>query len=568
MNQYFKVLDKYQKKQFLIILIFTFFAMIFETFSIISILPFLEVFFNDNNSFLNYEVFKFLNLDNLEKNKIYIFVMSFVIIVFSLKAIYLSYFSFKKYKFLFDFKTKQSNKLFLSYLYKPFAFHINTNSAQLIRNLNDSTLATVFLRYIIECLTEIFVFLGILIFLMFIDFQLTILALLFFGLIGFLFHRSIQKRSSKWGELRRVFSGLKLEELNKGFGAIRDIKLLDKEKTFAKYFSNNLKKENDADFKNSFVLNMPRIWFEWLTMITMLAVVFYLSDYPKSEIIVIVGLFAVSAYRLIPSLTRIMNGIQMIKYCQPAIKPYLDDLINFEDFEKKTNINLNGNIKFEKKIDLKNIHFRYSPEKEDVFKDISLTIHKDSFIGIYGESGVGKTTLINIILGLLEPSKGSVLADEINISKNKKKWHKLISYIPQNVFIIDDKISKNIALGIDEDKIDLQKLENSTKLSRIQKFIYSLPNKFETNCGELGEKLSGGQRQRISISRALYRNAEILIFDEFTNFLDPKNEEEILKDVKLMKNKTRIVVSHSKAVLKYCDIVYKLHNNSLERTDI
>ena len=258
----------------------------------------------------------------------------------------------------------------------------------------------------------------------------------------------------------------------------------------------------------------------------------------------------------------------MIKYCQPEIKPYLDDLINFEDFEKKTNINLNGNIKFEKKIDLKNIHFRYSPEKEDVFKDISLTIHKDSFIGIYGESGVGKTTLINIILGLLEPSKGSVLADEINISKNKKKWHKLISYIPQNVFIIDDKISKNIALGIDEDKIDLQKLENSTKLSRIQKFIYSLPNKFETNCGELGEKLSGGQRQRISISRALYRNAEILIFDEFTNFLDPKNEEEILKDVKLMKNKTRIVVSHSKAVLKYCDIVYKLHNNSLERTDI
>jgi ABC-type bacteriocin/lantibiotic exporter with double-glycine peptidase domain len=457
----------------------------------------------------------------------------------------------------------QSNKLFLSYLYKPFNFHLNTNSAQLIRNLNDSTQITVGIRYIVDLSTEIFVFIGVFIFLLFINYKLTIYSFLFFGAIGFIFHKIIQSKCSEWGEIRRYRSGLKFQDLQKGFGAIKEIKLMNKEKVFSDLFFQNVNFENTADMKNTFYLSLPRVWFEWLTMITMLLVMFYLTSIQlKSDVIVIVGLLALSAHRLVPSITRVMNSVEMLKFCYPALDPYINDA---KEFEKNNYLSFENTkiVQFEKSIKLDQLSFKYPGANVNIFENLALEIKKNSFIGIYGESGVGKTTLLNIVLGLLKPEIGQIYVDSKPIYKNLRGWQKLISYIPQNVFIIDDKVVNNIAIGEEESSIDLARIDKAMKVSRIYDFINSLPKKIHENCGELGERLSGGQRQRLAIARAIYRNSEIFIFDEFTNFLDAQNETSILSDVKSMNNKTRIVVSHNFNVLKNCDTVYELKKNEL-----
>lgn len=562
-SSFSNVLSSEQKKNIYILLFFSICAMIFETLSIISVLPLLEVFFSDPNKIKDYFIFNSLFSSENNINQIYFYVIILVLIVFTLKALFLSFFNYKKTKFLSDFKTFQSNKLFLSYLYKPFNFHLNTNSAQLIRNLNDSNLITVGIRHIVDLFTETFIFIGIFIFLLSINYKLTIYSFLFFGTIGFIFHKIIQLKSGEWGKIRRYRSGLKFEDLQKGFGAIKEIKLMNKEKVFSDLFFQNVNFENTADMKNTFYLSLPRVWFEWLTMITMLLVMFYLTSIQlKSDVIVIVGLLALSAHRLVPSITRVMNSVQVLKFCYPALDPYINDV---KEFEKNNYLSFENTkiVQFEKSIKLDQLSFKYPGANVNIFENLALEIKKNSFIGIYGESGVGKTTLLNIVLGLLKPEIGQIYVDSKPIYKNLRGWQKLISYIPQNVFIIDDKVVNNIAIGEEESSIDLARIDKAMKVSRIYDFINSLPKKIHENCGELGERLSGGQRQRLAIARAIYRNSEIFIFDEFTNFLDAQNETSILSDVKSMNNKTRIVVSHNFNVLKNCDTVYELKKNEL-----
>jgi ABC-type bacteriocin/lantibiotic exporter with double-glycine peptidase domain len=290
---------------------------------------------------------------------------------------------------------------------------------------------------------------------------------------------------------------------------------------------------------------------------------FYLTSIQlKSDVIVIVGLLALSAHRLVPSITRVMNSVQILKFCYPALDPYINDV---KEFEKNNYLSFENTkiVQFEKSIKLDQLSFKYPGANVNIFENLALEIKKNSFIGIYGESGVGKTTLLNIVLGLLKPEIGQIYVDSKPIYKNLRGWQKLISYIPQNVFIIDDKVVNNIAIGEEESSIDLARIDKAMKVSRIYDFINSLPKKIHENCGELGERLSGGQRQRLAIARAIYRNSEIFIFDEFTNFLDAQNETSILSDVKSMNNKTRIVVSHNFNVLKNCDTVYELKKNEL-----
>ena len=562
------LLNNKQKKQFFVIIALTFVSMIAETLSVVSVLPLIEVFFNDPNNVQNNK-FNAYFLGKLEIDNLHFYVVILAALAFSIKGIFLTYFNFKKNDFLFNFKTFISEKLFLSYLYKPFSFHMNTNSAQLIRNLNDSGSVTVFVRTVIELVTETLILFGLSAFLLYINYELTILCFLFFGIIGFIFHKITQIKASEWGEIRRYRSGLKLEDLQKGFGAIRDIKLLGKEKVFSNFFSKNLDLENVADMKNTNYMSLPKIWFEWLTLIMILLVIIYLEKIQmRSDIIVIMGLLALCAFRLVPSVVRIMNSLQQIKFVTPAIKPFLNDVKDLEMNkiskygQNKKKINLNKSIKLE------NLNFKFPNNKDLIIDNLNLEIKKNSFIGIYGESGVGKTTFVNILLGLLTAKSGKIYIDDFDISKDINSWQNLISYIPQNVFISDDTIKNNVALGEEKESIDMSRLNESFKLSRIYDYIYSLPDKINTNCGELGEKLSGGQRQRIGISRALYRNSEVLIFDEFTNFLDQQNELMILNDVKNMNNKTRIIVSHNLKVLKYCDEVYEMKNKKLNKSNL
>ena len=230
----------------------------------------------------------------------------------------------------------------------------------------------------------------------------------------------------------------------------------------------------------------------------------------------------------------------------------------------KEKIISNENFIFNKKIKFKNVSYSYDKQKENVLNDIDLTINKGGIYAFSGVSGSGKTTLINLLLGFLDPAKGQITIDEFELSKNIDLWQNKIGYIPQNVYLLDESLRENIAFGINEKDYDKTKLNDVIKKSKLDRFVSNLPNGIETNLGNMGNKISGGQKQRIGIARALYRDPEILIFDEATNSLDAEVEKEIFEDVYKNKgSKTVIIISHQKFFFDKCDKVFELRNGKL-----
>ena len=562
------ILSKTQNKEFIYIFVLSIIAMLFETLSIASVFPLLNLVFGGSSNIEDYLLF--IDVKNLTNEKLLLISIIIFISIFLVKALILTYVSFKKYKFIFGIRTIQTNNLFRSYINEDYLFHINNNSANLIRNLNDANLLSVFAISALEFFAEIIMFIGIFTFLIFLSPKITISVTLFFCIVAIIFYKFVQSRASIWGEKEKLYRGEKLKNLKESFGAIRDIKILGKEINFLEIFKKNNNAENQYKRKNSFVADLPKIWFELLIIMVMMLMVIYLTGSVEENISIIpfLGVYALASYRLVPSITRMSNFVQNMNNTLPAAQPYITNDTRIQNTivsDQKNSVKEQG-IKFKNEIILNDIDYTFPNTNEKILNNLNIKIKKGRIIGIHGLSGAGKTTLINIIMGLLKSNKGDVLVDNLNIYKNLKNWQKIISYIPQNVFLLDDTIINNVAFGEKREDIDMINFENSLKVSRIYDFVYSLPKNINSNCGELGDKLSGGQKQRIGISRALYRNSDVLIFDEFTNFLDKQNEVEILEDVKNMNGKTRILISHNLKVLKYCDEVYELKNKKLIRT--
>ncbi len=563
-KSFIKIFSISQKREIFLLFFLSIFAMIFETLSIASIFPFLDYIFEGSKNLKDYY---FLNdiLRPSSENYL-IFLIIFFISIFFIKALYLSFFTYKKNKFIYDIRTFQTNNLFESYVHENYLFHINTNSANLIRNLNDANLLSVFARSLVDLFTEIVMFFGILIFLLILSPEITIGLTVFFGFLGLIFYKLVQTKASIWGEQSKIYRGLKLKNQKESFGAIRDIKILGKEKNFINIFSSNNFMENEYTKKHSFVLSLPKIWFEWLAVIAMVTLIMYLTQnlLDKSKIIPILGIFALAAYRLIPSISKISNYLQDMKFCLPAVEPFMENQKYLERFDEIKSLEKTKKINFKDKISVNNLSFKFPGTSEFILENLDFQIKKGECIGIYGRSGEGKTTLINLLLGLLVPNQGLITVDNKNINSTLKDWQKIISYIPQNVFITDDKIVNNIALGENDNKIDYNKINESVKISNIEEFISDLPKGLNTKCGELGERFSGGQKQRLGIARAFYIDAEILIFDEFTNFLDANNEQKIINEVSMLKGKKTIVmISHKISTLSKCDKIFKLEKKKL-----
>jgi len=281
-------------------------------------------------------------------------------------------------------------------------------------------------------------------------------------------------------------------------------------------------------------------------------------------IVPLLGLFAAAAFRIMPSLARIMNSIQTIIFYRPTV-----DSI-YKEFDQESSQNDINEISpkkffFTRDIDLKNINFKYSESGPFILRNINLNIKSGTTIGLIGESGIGKTTLINIILGLIQPTDGSIHADGINIFENIKNWQSQIGYVPQDIYLSDDTIRKNIAFGLPEEKIDDIAINKAVTNAKLDSLVNNLSNGLDTKIGEFGDRISGGQRQRIAIARALYTNPKVFILDECTNSLDSKTEKQIIDEVNSLKGKkTIIMIAHRLSTLENCDRIYKVDKEGLE----
>lgn len=557
----YSFISKEHKKKLFFFYILFFFTMLFETLSIGIFIP---IFSNiiGNGANLNNYLPSFFLVEN--KTEELIVLISLLGLIFTIKTIFLSYASLKTQKFYFELNNFFSNLLYSIYIKKNFLFHINNNSSLLIRDINDVKFVVDFFKGLISLFAEILVLVAIIVIIVAYNPISSLIIFFCISFLGSIFFKVIQSKAKIWGSERQAFEEKRYFNLQMSFNEIRNIKLLNKESYFSKRFLDSNCNLAEVNYKHFFILSLPKFWMEWMVLTIIIALIFFLVNfgYNTNEIFALVGIYSIAAYRLVPSITRIMNSVQQIKFSVPVILK-ISEIINNQDI--KSDKHNDKNISFEKELEIRNVNFSYNLAKKIIFENINLKVAAFSFNGIIGRSGVGKSTLVDILTGLLTPSSGEILVDGNNILKNLNSWRQKIAYVPQNVFLSDLSVRENIAFGEEKRIIDDQKIYRILKLTQLDNFVQNLKDGIETTVGEFGLQVSGGQRQRIGIARALYKNPQVIILDESTNSLDDDTEDEILKDIfKLKKNNITIfLISHEKKILKMCDNVFEIKNKNV-----
>ena len=570
---YKKITTMMSKKQMASLYYFVFLSfitMILETTGIGLIIPLVQSIASDGMNQQFIEFLKIFNINPTSKNNL-IFILTVIIgFVYTFKVLFLTYFAYAEAKLLSDINVSFSNKLYDAYLNKPYSFHLNNNSAKLTRNIDEITLVVGLVKASILLITEVIVFLGIATFLIVYEPTGSIIIIFFLGFFGYIFFRNVQLKVKELGKTRQIHRASYLKFLREGLRSIRDIKILQRSNEMVKLFTSNNTILNLTELKRKFISALPRLWLEWLVVMSFIVLIISMIFLNRDlqSIITLLALFAAAAFRILPSLTRIMTSIQNIIFFKPAI-----DTI-YKEFGLKSNIENNfknnkNKLPLANEISLKNINFRYSDKDPILFKNINFKIKCGTTIGLIGESGAGKTTLINIILGLIRPNSGSIEIDGANIEENIKNWQNQIGYVPQDIYLSDDTIKNNIAFALPDEKINKQAVDRAVNNSKLKDLIESLSKGIETKIGEFGDRISGGQRQRIAIARALYTNPKVLILDEFTNSLDLNTEEKIINEVNSLKGeKTIIMIAHRLSTLKHCDYIYKLDRDGISQENI
>lgn len=564
----FTNLDKTIVNKIYFIFLLMFLIICLEVTGISLVIPFLSTIENADyliekkNNFNFPGNFDFLNI--LFEPK---FFFIFLIIFYIFKNFIQGFLILIKTNFIFSIQKSLSSKLFKNYINKNFYFHLNKNSAILIRNVTDEVGAFVqnFLVSLLDLLLECFVFFSIFVLLFLIEPFGAGLITLLFSFVGILFYSFFKNKIQKLGQERQFHDGEKLKRLFQSFRAIKEVKILNIENELINQFNHNNFKSLDIGSKRAFYLQLPKLIFEIFAIGSLVTLVFIsmINQEGSRSLIPIIGVFTAAAFRMVPSINRIVSSLQNIKFSYPSIKVIKNEIFDVRNLDKKSNELIRNKFHF-KKFEFKDIEFKYEKNESSILKNVNLEINKGEKIGIIGRSGAGKTTLVDIILGLLNQTNGVKLLNGISIDKNIQNWQKIISYVPQDVLLIDDTIRSNIAFGIKEQQIDDNKIHNALRNAQLSDLINNREKGIYTNLGESGLKISGGQRQRVGIARALYSEPEIIVFDEATNSLDEITEKQIFKEIEQNLNeKTIIMITHRENSLRFFDKIYEIKDTKL-----
>lgn len=568
LKKIFSVFNAREQLKLLGILFLIFIGALLEAMGVSSILPIVALISND--TFLDKyqgarEIFSYFGL--ITHKEILASSVLALMAFFALKSYYMFRLTQMQVRFTARKQTYYSGALFNLYLSKPYLYHVEKNSAELIRNIN-SNIPNFFagmLNSAFMVITELLVIVTIYIALMMID---PFIAIIVFGVLGSVIYLLIRGVRIQLAFLGRGLQTSSLEvnkSLLQGLGSVKETKVMGKEEYFAQIFEKYFKIQTDIQSKYSILGQLPRFTIENVVMIGLLSVVLYkvLVGDSMSDVIPVFSAVAVSAFRVMPSANRLTGQINGLRYMEPLLDTIYTDLIYIKEHVDRQNILQPEPIKlrFREQIKLSNIYFKYPQGNAPILNGVSFEIPQGAFVGIVGASGAGKTTLVDIILGLLEPQHGAVYIDDKNIVENIRGWRDLLAYVPQNIYLVDGTIRENIALGEAKDKISDEAMERVLKMADLQDFVNELPNKIHTMVGEHGVKLSGGQRQRIGIARALYRNPQVLIVDEATSALDNETEKHIMDTVLKLKGQiTIIAIAHRLTTLERCDFKVELES--------
>lgn len=486
----------------------------------------------------------------------------FIIIVYVFKNLYLVIEKNFIYSFSYNLQRKISVKLLNSYMRQPYTFHLDKNIAVLQRSLQDDTdLFTKGIIHILELFVEITicVVLGVYLFIVSKSISVIVVGLLVICMGIF---AMISKRYSKTiGKECQEHKGKIYQWMNQALGGIKEIKILGREDFFIERYNQSFEKYVRGLRINRLIGVLPKHVVETVCMAGLLLAIIFKILYGQKEIVEYISqlaVLAVAAMKLMPSVGKINEHVSCILYSVPSFELLKNDLKAIEEEimdEQTEEIRWN----FENAISVKDVKYSYPNSEGNVIDGATLEIRKGEAIAFIGPSGAGKTTMVDIILGLLQPQYGRIKADEIDINKHKRMWQNEIGYIPQVIYLSDDTIRNNIAFGINEKEIDEDAVIRALKQAQLFEFVDNLPEGLDTVVGDRGVRLSGGQRQRIGIARALYHNPEVLVLDEATSALDSETESAVMEAINHLQGiKTMIIIAHRLSTIRNVDSIYEV----------
>jgi ABC-type multidrug transport system fused ATPase/permease subunit len=530
-------------------------GVLLETLSVGLLIPALTVLSQDDSSLnLPYVTLK----SSLSQSQLIQVAAGAIFLVYLLKNIFIGVSTWIQRGFLTKISTRLSARMLEIYIHQPYAYHLRHNSAVLIRNTQDASMVVGGgVEPTLAVLSDGLIAASLFIVLVVVEPLGTLSVVAIFVGATMLFQRLTTNRLREWGKQRQEQKGKIIQSIQQSLGAIKDIQILGREQMFTEVHREQQELDADLMRKINMTQVLPRLWLEIIAMGAMasLVVIMLWAGNEINVIVPVVGLFALSAFRVLPSINKIINGLQMLRVSRAAIETIHRDLGLYIPTDDSSTIEA---FAFES-LTTEALIFQYEQMDSEVLKGISILINKGEAIGFVGQSGSGKSTLIDILLGLLEPKSGSVRVNGLDIGFCKRSWQHIVGYIPQTIFLMDDSLRRNIAIGISDNEIDEVAIREALKSAQLEDFVASLPEGLDTVVGERGVRLSGGQRQRIGIARALYHRPSVLVLDEATSSLDTETEHEVMKAVQALQgDKTVIIVAHRLSTVEYCDRLYRL----------
>ena len=483
-----------------------------------------------------------------------------IVVAFFLKNLYKLFFAYVSGR-IGNFTSHQvTSQLFRSYLTRPYTFHLQRNSSELLNSLQQEAGMTIGLVGSITALVQELLLAGAVIWLMVYTEPIAAISTVSILVLGSLLYLKVTKPLiTAFGQQRQKIQAPLTRYLLQGFGGVKDIKVLGRSNDFLnQYESQNVIVQN-ASLRYGMLRSIGPMWTELLAMcgITVVVWVMVWQDRPPDRIIPLLGLFVIATWRFVPTVNSVVNLINSIRYSQPAIESVYRE---FEYIKSQQDI-VKTQIVFNDKVEMRDLTFNYPNTETPSLRDVNIVVRKGETVGFIGPSGAGKSTLVDVILGLLPQTSGELLIDGVEMKKHNLEWQSTIGYVSQAIYLTDDTVRRNVAFGIAEKDVDEVALERALKSAQLWDFVDRLPNKTHTIVGERGVRVSGGQRQRIGIARALYHEPQVLVLDEATSSLDIETETEVMSAIRALQGfKTILIVAHRLSTVQHCDRLYRIED--------
>ncbi|MBK9446935.1 MAG: ABC transporter ATP-binding protein [Betaproteobacteria bacterium] len=486
--------------------------------------------------------------------------------VYAIKAAFLGFLAWRQSRFAHDLQASLSYRLFAGYLRQPYSFHLQRNSAQLIRNIISSVNGiTNVVQQGLIFVSEAFVLLGFSMLLLWVEPGGALVVVLALGTAAGAFHRFTRKRIERWGKESQLHEGLRLQHLQQGLGGVKDVKLLGREEEFLGQFGVHNRRSTHVAEMRSTLQAFPRLFLELLAVTALAALVSIMLSQgkPIEALLPTLGLFAAAAFRLMPSINRVMVALQSVRFSKTVIETVSTEL-HLMALPRPVATGAVGPLRNE--LRLEGLRFRYPAAEQESLKVDELSIPCGASVGIVGGSGAGKSTLLDVMLGLLTPDQGVVCADGVDIQRDLRGWQDQIGYVPQAIYLTDDTLRRNIAFGLPAAQIDETVVQRAIQSAQLDRFVSELPQGLDTVVGERGIRLSGGQRQRIGIARALYHSPSVLVLDEATSALDNDTEQAVMEAIDSLSGKlTILIVAHRVTTVRNCSFIVELDKGGIKR---